>query len=1469
MKKFIHARSLNVVALAAIATAVSFTTFAQSAKSIRSLGNQSQNEGKSRWAVNQDNMPGSVRAFQENLGQFKNMMNDWKVQYGCDDHGTEILFTDKGLIYYLPEKAKLSPEEIEDEKADVKKQEESSEEETRYKLVYHKVSVNWEGANTSPRIEAIGETPYYFGSFNHDKNKSIGHIKGFQKLVYHDLYPGVDVEFTFHSGKGIEYSLRVQPGYNASAFKMLYTGQNGLSLDGKGDLHIETAMGDILDHAPISSQNSKPVESAFEQLSNNEVGFKLGQYDKSSELVIDPWTVSPILVTYIPSDCGMDALNNVYVLEWGGGACYMQKYTFTGALAWTYNMTQYGFQTSISDMTIDPSGNTYTGNPYYYSNGGGGSYALLCLDQTGTLVYFNNTYNNSGGTVFENWNLGYSCQYGKLVEAGSPTVTQIQTGIMNAGTGSFNGPLLIDPTISELYAGCMSPNGTYYCLSSNFCFCTTGADAKTQTLVAYNISGTTPVQNWHTVMPNYNFADYSMKEPSGVPNNGVGASCADVYTSDGSTLNEVDATTGAVVKSGVTIPGGSNTLGTVNSGVAVDPLCGYVYAGGRDSIEIFDQNLVYVGSFKCPGIVYDISLNNGVLSAIGATTAGAGFVEQYNTLSCAGTPIGLSTTNASCGGKDGKASATPTFCIAPYTYLWSNGATTSSITGLSAGSYSVTVSSATSCITISDTFSIHQQGAGFTITLTPVDINCKSGNITTSISGGSNPFTYSWSNGATTSNILGVSPGKYVITVTDSAGCVDTASAVITSSGPTATMAFTNPTCVTTGTATATASGGTSPYTYSWSNGATTSSVTGLTAGTYSVTITDNAGCLYTLPVTVTNPPPPTITATPKLDSTCAGDSLTMTASGGKTYTWNPGGHIGSSYTVAPPGTTTYTVTGVDSNGCTGTATVTIKIEPAPAITVAPGNDSICKGGSLALTASGAASYTWSPPTGLSCLICPNPLATPTTTTTYKVVGVGANGCKDSVNYTVVVKPIPVGIITAKPDTICDGDSATLTASGGGSYIWTFSGSTADSVRVGPTTTTTYNLQVTLDGCTSITSKQVVVVGAVIPSISIAKDSVCKGDSTTITASGGLTYKWLPGGATTATITAKPPATTTYSCVITTACGKDTLTEKLTILPYPVIGLSHDTTICVGQSATLSATGGISYLWSNGATTSTISVAPGTTKTYTLAVSNGKCIKDTTVTVNVNNPPTITITPDQKVCQGSSVTLTATSTGSSYLWSNGATTSSITVTPTSTTTYTVTSSNGCPTKDSTEVFVLTPALTACCDTTIISGDTVTINAYGDVSYIWSPSTSLSCSTCPNPVASPTVTTTYTVVSTDSNGCKTSREVTVFVECVDFVVPNVFTPNNDGRNDDFVPYYIIGGTIHNGVGNVSSYTITIYDRWGKQVYNSSDPTKYWNGTLNNTNYLVPDGVYYYIIKATCGGNNYDHHGFVQVLGGGAK
>ncbi len=250
------------------------------------------------------------------------------------------------------------------------------------------------------------------------------------------------------------------------------------------------------------------------------------------------------------------------------------------------------------------------------------------------------------------------------------------------------------------------------------------------------------------------------------------------------------------------------------------------------------------------------------------------------------------------------------------------------------------------------------------------------------------------------------------------------------------------------------------------------------------------------------------------------------------------------------------------------------------------------------------------------------------------------------------------------------------------------------------------------------------------------------------------------------------------------------------------------------------------------------------------------CTKDTTITVTVSTPAIITITPPNKLCYGDSTVLTATG-GGSYKWSNGATTSSITVKPLTTTSYTVVVSNGCVDSATTSISVDFLALTACCDTTIISGASATINATSSNNYLWSPSSTLSCDTCARTIATPSVTTTYTVITKDANGCTIARTVTILVEipCADFTVPNIFTPNDDGRNDDFVI----------NVLNPSTYSISIFDRWGKEVYASTDPTVYWNGRLLNTQYLVPDGVYYYIIKASCGTNNYVKKGFVQVVG----
>jgi gliding motility-associated-like protein len=647
---------------------------------------------------------------------------------------------------------------------------------------------------------------------------------------------------------------------------------------------------------------------------------------------------------------------------------------------------------------------------------------------------------------------------------------------------------------------------------------------------------------------------------------------------------------------------------------------------------------------------------------------------------------------------------------------------------------------------------------------------------------------------------------------------------------------------------------------YLWSTGQTTDSIWVKPAVTTTYTLQVFKGkCPLVLEKTIVVLNGGAITASK--DSVCLGDSATLTVNNATSYIWSNGATT-STIKVKVDSTTIYKV--LAKSACK-TDTLSLKVTVIPVNITLSGNDSICVGNNTTITASGGTSYLWSNGATTSSIT-----VSPATKTTYTVT-VTNHGCTKDSTVTVVPSPKPTAGITVIPasDTICTGDSAMLIGSGGGNYVWPASGQVTDTIWVKPGTTTTYFLEVTKGGCTATTSKQIVVVSSPVASISLSQDSICPTDSATITATGGTSYKWLPPlSSTSSTVTVKSTTTTTYSVVVYRSCGNDTLSKTLHIQPPPKIIISHDTTICAGNGVTITASGGTTYSWSNGATTSTISVTPASTKTYTLVATNGKCSKDTTVTVTVKTPPTLSISPNQKVCSGTATTLTATATGAtSYLWSNGATTSSITVTPTSNTTYVVTASNGCLTKDSATISVITPSLFACCDTTIIAGDTVSITANGSVNYVWSPDpSSLSCYTCPNPVASPTVTTTYTVTSTDSAGCKDSKEVTVYVECVDFTVPNVFTPNNDGKNDDFVPFYTIGGVNYNGVGNVSSYTITIYDRWGKQVYNSSDPTKYWDGTLNSTQYLVPDGVYYYIIKATCGGKNYDKKGFVQVLGG---
>lgn len=289
--------------------------------------------------------------------------------------------------------------------------------------------------------------------------------------------------------------------------------------------------------------------------------------------------------------------------------------------------------------------------------------------------------------------------------------------------------------------------------------------------------------------------------------------------------------------------------------------------------------------------------------------------------------VTTSTVNVKCkGDKTGTATATATGGAPPYSYSWNSTPvqTTATATGLGAGSYTITVKdsknvTATSIATITEPSII-------TITTSPTNASsctAKDGSITSTVSGGTPPYTYMWSNNQTTSSITGLSASTYSLTVTDANSCKQTASAVVScgSTALTVTTNVSNLKCfgVNDGSATAIASGGTPPYTYSWSTSPvqTTASVTGLSPGTYTVTVTD-ANTTKNATVIISGPTAISSTLTATNVSTCAGNdgSITSTTSGGTppyTYSWSNGS---VSQDVSGLSMGTYTLMVTDANGC-------------------------------------------------------------------------------------------------------------------------------------------------------------------------------------------------------------------------------------------------------------------------------------------------------------------------------------------------------------------------------------------------------------------------------------------------------------------------------------------------------------------------------------------------------------------------
>lgn len=509
-----------------------------------------------------------------------------------------------------------------------------------------------------------------------------------------------------------------------------------------------------------------------------------------------------------------------------------------------------------------------------------------------------------------------------------------------------------------------------------------------------------------------------------------------------------------------------------------------------------------------------------------------------------------------------------------------------------------------------------------------------------------------------------------------------------------------------------------------------------LVTTSYIVTGTSSLNCVNKDTITVTVLPTPAVIATQNTDSICPNDTVILSASGGISYSWatqpTPTTVLGTgtSLTVNPSTTTNYIVTGTASNGCTNKDTITVHVNPAPAAN-AGNNQSLCSAASVTLGTLSTSGYTysWSPSTGLSSSTISNPTVTLTNvtstpdTTIYTVLTTNQFGCTATDNVTIIANPIP-NAVAGTDKIFCSGQNSVLGGSSvaGYSYLWNPSSGLLGPTTSNPTVTLTnlttandtvqYIVTTTWFGC--IDKDTVLVIVKPLPVSNAGNDqTICSGDTIQLgTAStSGYTYVWTPATGLSGTAISNPTAiftgtstsTTTFS-VTTTWNGcvtQDSVTITLNPLPA-VTAVAAPVAICIGSSATLTASGAATYSWallSNpGAvigSTNPLSVNPTVTTSYIVTgTSSTSCVNSDTITVTVNPlPSVIASAPNDSICLGDSTILNS-SGASTYSWAvlGGSiigSNSSVTVTPTVTTSYVVTGTDaiGCQNKDTITITV--------------------------------------------------------------------------------------------------------------------------------------------------------------------------------------
>ena len=857
-----------------------------------------------------------------------------------------------------------------------------------------------------------------------------------------------------------------------------------------------------------------------------------------------------------------------------------------------------------------------------------------------------------------------------------------------------------------------------------------------------------------------------------------------------------------------------------------------------DTMPLAGMNYYQVKSYKLETVPTGSYYNQSI-----GTPASVDF--NTDTLSATAVPTPVSCNGLSDGAIDLSVSGG---AMGTNTFLWSNSSTMQNQSGLNAGTYTVTVTSAQGCTTTAS--ATVTEPSAIDLNTSPTNVLCfgeTNGQIDLDIQGGTPGYTFEWSDGSTGQSLADVPAGTYTVTATDANGCTETATETVNE--PAAidlTLTPEDAACngASNGSVNLDISGGTPGFIYAWSNGANTQNLSDVPAGTYTVTATDANGCAETSSAGVGEPTAITTTTT-VTNAGCAGATnggIELDVSGGTpgyTFEWSNGSTDQNLSNVAAG---TYTVTITDDNGCTESATDTVNESGGITMTLTPEN-ATCNGlpnGNIGVDIQGGTpnfSYAWS--NGSTDQNLSNVPAG-----TYTVTATDANGCSQSA-MDIVTEPAAIDLGLTPESTTCNGLSngnIELDIQGGTpgySFEWS-DGSTGQNLTDVPGGT--YTVTATdANGCTETAMGTVNEPAAIDLTLS-PEDAACNGASNgnvQLDISGGtpgFSYAWS-NGASTQNLSNVPAGTYTVTATDAKGCAE---TSSATVGQPSAI--SSGTTVtnagCAGANnggieLTVSGgTPGYTFEWSDGSTDQNLSnVAAGT---YTVTISDDAgCTQTASATVGQQSTLTVDVIAVAAPCFGvAGGSAAALADGGdpdyTYLWSNSETTLSIEDLLAGTYTVTVTDAAGCTQSNSATV-TSPPAIAASgaweAQACMQNTGTVSLNVSGGTpGYFYEWSTGATTKDLPN--VAPDI---YTVTITDANGCSHTATnsivqpppaleiATVFVQtsCPD-AMPVLGKTETivDGGTPGYT-YLWSNGAMTTNLQNVPSgiYTVTVTDANG--------------------------------------------------------